>query len=143
MPVNVLWHRRDGVEVIGEVFARCASGQGFRAIAVVVGRSPGTVRGWVRRMRACAERVRVGLTVVAAGFGADPPGLAAAGSAVADAVNAVMALAVAAGRRFPELVAAGVDVWEMACAVTGGMLLAPPAIAWRINTNRTLMTLLD
>jgi len=142
MPVNVLWRRRDGVEVIGEVFVRCAAGQGFRAIAVLVGRPQGTVWGWVRRMRACAERVRAGFTVVAAGLGADAPALAAAGSVVADAVNAVMAVAAAAGRRFPELVAAGVDVWDMACAVTGGMLLAPPALAWRINTDRTLATLL-
>jgi Domain of unknown function (DUF6431) len=141
MPVNVLWHRRDDVEVIGEVFARSAAGQGFRGIAAAVGRPEATVRGWIRRMRACAERVRVGFTVVLAGLG-DPPALAAAGAMVADAVNAVMAVAVAAGRRFPELVAAGVDPWEMAGAVTGGMLLAPPIIAWRINTNRTLAALL-
>lgn len=142
LPVVALWRRRDGVEVFGEVFTRCAAGQGVRAIAESVGRPWGTVRGWVRRMRACAERVRAGFTVVAAGLDGDRPGLAPAGSVVADAVNAVLALAAAAGRRFPELVAAGVEVWEMACAVTGGMLLAPPAATVRINTNRTLVTLL-
>lgn len=32
LPVVALWHRRDGVEVFGEVFTRCAAGQGTPAI---------------------------------------------------------------------------------------------------------------
>jgi hypothetical protein len=143
MPVNVLWHRRDDVAVIGEALTRSAAGLGFRAIARLVDRPEGTVRGWIRRMRAGAERLRACFTTLVASLDPDPPALAPAGSLVADAVNAVMAATAAAGRRFGELVAAGLTPWEMASAVTGAMLLAPPIIAWWINMNHTLVTLRD
>jgi len=143
MPVNVLWRRRDDVLVIGDAIARSAAGQGFRVIAQVVDRPEATVRGWLRRMRACAERIRVCFTALLAGLDPDPPALAVAGSTVAEAVNAVVAVAAAAGRRFGELAAAGLEPWEVACAVTSGRLLAPLLPGSGINTNRALATLRD
>ncbi|TMR89275.1 hypothetical protein [Nonomuraea basaltis] len=77
-------------------------------------------------------------TLVRAGPMVDAPFVAAAASPLADAVGAV--LAVATGERFAELadVAASAP-WEVACAVTGGRLLAPPPVGFRINMNHTLV----
>lgn len=68
------------------------------------------------------------------------PALAGVGSPLADAVNAVLAAAAAAGQAFAELVdiAAGAP-WQVACAVTGGMLLAPPITGFSINMNHTMV----
>jgi hypothetical protein len=54
-PVNVLWHRRDDVSVIGEALTRSALGEGFRSIARCLARPEATVRGWIRRMRRLSE----------------------------------------------------------------------------------------
>ncbi|MFG1711324.1 hypothetical protein ACFLIM_50075 [Nonomuraea sp. M3C6] len=140
LPVNVLWHRRDEVSVIGEALTRSALGEGFRSIARVLGRPEATVRAWIRRMRSVAEPVRVAFTLVRAALVSEAPALAGAASPLADAVHAVLAAAAAAGQAFAELadIAAGAP-WEVACAVTGGMLLAPPIIGFSINMNRTLV----
>lgn len=140
LPVNVLWHRRDAVSVIGEALTRSALGEGFRSIARVLGRPEATVRAWIRRMRSVAESVRAAFTLVRVVLVSEAAGLAVAGSPLADAVNAVLATAAAAGHAFAELadIATGAP-WEVACAVTGGMLLAPPIISFAINMNHTLV----
>jgi hypothetical protein len=140
LPVNVLWHRRDEVSVIGEALTRSALGEGFRSIARVLGRPEATVRAWIRRMRSVAESVRAAFTLVRVVLVSEATGLAVAGSPLADAVHAVLATAAAAGHVFAELadIATGAP-WEVACAVTGGMLLAPPIISFAININHTLV----
>jgi hypothetical protein len=139
-PVNVLWHRRDDVSVIGEALTRSALGEGFRSIARLLGRPEATVRGWIRRMRRLAEPIRVAFTLVRAGLVVDAPFVAVAGSPLAEAVGAVLATAAAAGERFAELAEVAVSApWEVACAVTGGMLPAPPGVGFRINMNHTLV----
>jgi hypothetical protein len=82
------------------------------------------VRGWLRAFTARAEQVRSVFTALAASVVADPPLPAPAGSPAGDAVAAVAAAAAAAGR----VPGAGtVARWQLAAAVTCGLLLAP---AW-------------
>jgi hypothetical protein len=141
LPVNVLWHRRDDVSVIGEALVRSSLGVGFRAIARLLGRPEATVRGWIRRMRQVADPVRAAFTQVRAVLVIDVPFVSSSpGTPVAEAVGMVLAVAVAAGQAFPELADLAMGApWEVACAVTGGMLLAPPIIGFRININHTLV----
>ncbi|MBF8185510.1 hypothetical protein ITP53_07100 [Nonomuraea sp. K274] len=137
LPVGVLWHRRDEVSMIGEALTRSALGEGFRSIGRVLGRPEATVWAWIRRIRSVADQVRSAFTLVRAILVAEVAALAGVASPLADAV---LAAAAAAGQAFAELgdIAAGAP-WEVACAVTGGMLLAPPIIGFRINMNHTLV----
>jgi transposase-like protein len=127
--------RADVVAVIGTAFGLAALGWGYRQVADRVGRAPGTVRGWLRRLRVRAEGLRAGLTTLLAAL--DP--LAAmpepAVTAVGDAVAAVMAAAVAVTRRWGAAVD-GLSPWELAGALTSGGLLAPPGTTYSINTSR-------
>jgi Domain of unknown function (DUF6431) len=137
LPVDVLVRRRDEVAVIGVALAAAASGQGYRRIAAAAGRSVWTVRSWVRRFAASAERVQGLFTTVQVRTDVDPPPLVSAGSVVADAVVAIVAAAVAVGRRWPDLVPT-LSPWEVACAVTYGSLLSPAVTAAAINTSSPL-----
>jgi hypothetical protein len=93
-------------------------------IARLLGRPASTVRGWLRALARGAGRVRERFTALAAVLVPDPPLPAPAGSPLADAVAAVAAAAVAAGR-VPGV--GEVARWQLAAAVTCGLLLAP---AW-------------
>jgi hypothetical protein len=123
LPVVALARRADLAEVIGAALAARAGGAGCRAVAAVLGRSVDTVRGWLRRFGARAERVRAAFTVLLVDCGPDPVVPAATGSLFADAVAAVVGAAVALASRWPVLGA--VSPWLAASAVTGGRLLAP------------------
>ena len=90
------------------------------------------MRGWLRAFTASAELVRQAFTALAAGLVTDPPLPGPAGSALADAVAAVAAAAAAAARF---LSVGGVARWQLAAAVTSGMLLAPSWAAWVINAS--------
>jgi hypothetical protein len=125
LPLWCLVRRADAAAVVGAGLALAAAGWGFRRVAERVGRPEATVRGWLRRFASKAESVRVAFTVLAGVLAVQAPVLAPAGSPVADAVNAVLAAAVAAAARWPAVGA--VSPWEVACAATGGRLLAPPA----------------
>jgi hypothetical protein len=124
LPVTCLSRRADEAGVIGIALEAKAAGAGHRSIAVMLGRPPSTVRGWLRALAAAAGQVRRSFTALAAGLAADPLLPAPAGSPVADAVAAVAAAAAAAARL---LAVAEVARWRLAAAVTCGMLLAP---AW-------------
>jgi hypothetical protein len=126
LPLWCLARRADSAVVVGAGVALAAAGLGFRRVAGRLGRPEATVRGWLRRFASRAEAVRVAFTVLAGALSADPVALAPAGSAVADAVNAVLAAAAAAQARWGAVVGA-VSPWEVACAATGGRLLAPAA----------------
>jgi len=122
LPAWCLARRADAGEVIGRGLEAKAAGAGHRVIAGRLGRPASTVRGWLRALAARAEQVRSVFTALAASLVTDPPLPAPAGSLAADAVAAVAAAAVAAA------LVPGVGTvarWQLAAAVTCGLLLAP------------------
>jgi hypothetical protein len=132
LPVTCLARRADAAEVIGVALEAKAAGAGHRTIASVLGRPASTVRGWLRAFSVRAEVVRQAFTALAAGLITDPPLPGPAGSALGDAVAAVAAAAGAAARFL------GVGVvarWQLAAAVTSGMLLSPSRAAGLINAS--------
>lgn len=132
LPVTCLVRRADETAVIGAALEAKAAGAGHRVIAGLLGRPPSTVRGWLRAFAARAERVRSAFTALAAVLVTDPPLPAPAASAVGDAVAAVAAAAAAAAA----LPGVGVVArWQLAAAVTSGMLLAPSWPAGTVNTS--------
>lgn len=126
--------RADSAAVIGAALAGRAAGLGHRRIAMAVAVASSTVRGWLRRFAAHAEPIRAGFTVLARDLNPDPPAIEATSSAFADAANAVLSAAAAAGLRWPFVLT--VSVWEFAGAVTGGRLLAPSGPVMLTNTTR-------
>lgn len=122
LPVLVLARRADVASVIGTALAAKARGVGHRRIAVELGRSAETVRGWLRRFAGRLEPVRVVFTGWCRALAADPALPGPAGSAWADAIAAVAAAACALGSRFG---LGEVPVWAVASAISGGRLLAP------------------
>ncbi len=122
LPAWCLARRADAGEVIGRALEAKAAGSGHRVIARWLGRSASTVRGWLRAFTGRAEQVRSVFTALAAALVTDPPLPAPAGSPAADAVAAVAAAAAAAAM-VPGVGA--VARWQLAAAVTCGLLLAP------------------
>ena len=135
LPVEALVRRSDLVGVIGAGLVFAAAGWGHRRIAARLQRPAGTVRGWVRRLRASAEVLRSGFTalLVALDPGAMLP--APAGTALADAVAAIVAAAVAVARRWRRSAMCGLSPWQVAAAVTAGRLLTPTRTPVSINTS--------
>ena len=123
LPVFALLRRADLAEVIGSALALKASGAGARAIAAGLGRAVDTVRGWLRRFSGRARVVRAVFTLVLVDIGVEPALPAPAATGFADAVSAVVGAWVAACSRWPDIVE--VSPWRLACAATGGQLLAP------------------
>ena len=124
LPAWCLARRADAGEVIGRALEAKAAGAGHRKVAELLGRPASTVRGWLRAFTRRAGQVRSVFTALAASLVTDPPLPAPAGSPLADAVAAVAAAAAAAGR-VPGV--GEVTRWQLAAAVTCGLLLAP---AW-------------
>lgn len=123
LPVFALVRRADLAEVIGAALAAKASGRGVRPIAGELGRPVETVRGWLRRFAGRAELVRTRFTVLLVEVGVDPVPPAPTATAFGDAVAAVFGALVAAASRWPDV--GEVSPWRMACAASGGRLLAP------------------
>jgi hypothetical protein len=123
LPVFALLRRADLAEVIGAALAAKAAGAGARPIAVVLGRPAGTVRGWLRRFASRTGPVRAFFTRLLVEVGVDPVPPAQARSGFADAVAAVAGACVAAVSRWPAI--GEVPPWWLACAASGGRLLAP------------------
>ena len=132
LPVTCLARRADEGVVIGTALEAKAAGAGHRTIAGLLGRPASTVRGWLRAFTASADRVRQAFTALAAGLVTDPPLPGPAASALGDAVAAVAAAAAAAARF---LSVGEVARWQLAAAVTSGMLLAPSWPAGVINAS--------
>jgi hypothetical protein len=131
LPAWCLARRADAGEVIGFALEAKAAGAGHRVIAGRLGRPASTVRGWLRAFASRAEQVRSVFTALAASLVTDPPLPAPAGSPAADAVAAVAAAAAAAA----VVPGAGtVARWQLAAAVTCGLLLAP---AWPARVAST------
>jgi hypothetical protein len=132
LPAWCLARRADAGEVIGLALEAKASGDGHRVIAVRLGRPASTVRGWLRAFASRTEQVRSVFTALAASLVTDPPLPAPAGSPTADAVAAVAAAAAAAA------MVPGVGTvarWQLAAAVTCGLLLGPAWPARVANTS--------
>jgi Domain of unknown function (DUF6431) len=134
LPAGMLARRADSAAVIGLALAGAAAGLGHRTIAVRLGRAAPTVRGWLRRFAARAEPLRSAFTVLACALDPDPLLPGPSGSALADAVAAIVAAWAAAVRRW-DGAASAVSPWELASAVTTGRLLSPGAAVQLINTS--------
>ena len=132
LPAWCLARRADAGEVIGLALEAKACGDGHRVVAGRLDRPASTVRGWLRAFTRQAERVRSVFTVLAASLVTDPPLPAPAGSPAGDAVAAVAAAAAAAAR-VPGV--GTVARWQLAAAVTCGLLLAPAWPARVANTS--------
>ncbi|MGH9164911.1 MAG: hypothetical protein ACRDZW_05280 [Acidimicrobiales bacterium] len=116
---DCLLRRRDAVGVIGAALAAKAAGRGHRRIARDLGRIAETVRNWLRRFAAGAEAIRSFFTVLAHDLDPMLGAIEPAGSALADAVEAIAYAARAGvGRLGPR------GPWSFASAATGGRLLS-------------------
>jgi len=123
LPVFALLRRADLAEVIGAALAAKAAGAGARSIAAAWGRPADTVRGWLRRFGSRTGQVRAFFIRLLVEVGVDPVPPAQAPSGFADAVAAVAGASVAAVSRWPGI--GEVPPWWLACAASGGRLLAP------------------
>jgi hypothetical protein len=133
LPVRALVRRADVAVVIGAALVAKAAGWGHRRIAWRLGRPAATVRGWLRRFTARAGWLRAAFTALLCELEVDPPVLEPQGSALGDAVAAIVAAMGAAGGRWSLLIE--VSPWELAAAVTGGRLLSPGSGAKVANTS--------
>jgi hypothetical protein len=134
LPAGMLARRADSAAVIGAALVLAAAGPGHRAIAGRLGVAAATVRGWLRRLALRAEALRPAFTALACALDADPLLPGPAGSALADAVAAILAAAAAVARRWGGA-ALMVSPWELASAVTSGSLLGPGTAVQMINTS--------
>jgi hypothetical protein len=128
LPVQLLCRRADAGAVIGRALEESVAGAGHRKIAGLLERPVSTVRGWLRALARNAGPAREWFTTLAASLVTDPLLPAPAGSPLADAVAAVAAAAASAA------MVPGVGVvarWELASAVTCGLLLAPSWLSRR------------
>lgn len=125
LPDVVLLRRVDAVAVIGAGLLAGAEGAGHRWVAAALDRPASTVRGWLRRARVAAERIRVHFITWAARLDPllVPP--APAGSALADAVEAVALAARALSLRLGPR-----PVWSVASSLTAGTLLSNTNWPW-------------
>jgi hypothetical protein len=118
---SVLLRRADAVAVIGAALLAKASGVGHRPIAVALEVRSSTVRGWLRRIAAVADRVLAVLASTAAGLGVEFTPPAVTSGPVAAVVELLGALASAVARRL----GGSCEPWRLAVVVTGGRLLSP------------------
>jgi hypothetical protein len=125
LPAWSVPRRRDAVEVIGEALLAKAQGERHRRIAARLSRPPATVRGWLRAfarqahaLSTCAKRWVHAIDAVALA----ERGAESAGSPFVEAVDALGIAARACrmqlGLRAPP--------WELAVALTAGLLHGPP-----------------
>lgn len=119
LPDDSLCRRRDGVADIGFALLAKGAGSGHRKIAKRLGRERGTVRGWLRRFEALAERIRAHFTRWAVALDPMLGPVVPAGSAFTNALEAIGVAGAAAVRMLGPL-----DPWRFASATTGGWLLS-------------------
>jgi hypothetical protein len=136
LAVSCLLRRADGVDVIGAALRAKATGVGHRSIAVWLERPVSTVRGWLRMFAGNADAVRATFTSLLVQLDPLTAPLPAYPSVFADAVEVVGACAAGARRRLG--VVGAVSPWQLAAAVTAGLLLAPGLSTVSINTSRPL-----
>ena len=138
LPSSCLLRRADGVATIGAALTAKADGLGHRRIAATLDRAASTVRNWLRVFAARAERVRARFAALSLELDPLAGPVSPAGSAFADAVAAIGAAAGAARRRLGMVTGGGVvtwSPWQVAAAVSDGLLLAPTPLMETINTS--------
>lgn len=134
LPASVLLRRADAVTVIGLALLAKAGGAGHRPIAALLGLPASTVRGWLRRVTAVADRV-LAVLAAAAGLGAEfvPP------ASTAEPVGAVVELVGALARAMVLRLGGSCSPWRLAAVLSGGRLLAPhgPDLVpgWSVSRN--------
>lgn len=135
LPASVLLRRADAVTVIGMALLAKAGGAGHRPIAVLVKVPSSTVRGWLRRIVAVADRVLAVLAAAAAQLGAEFTPPAPTADPVAAVTEMLGALAAAMARRL----GGSCPPWRLAAVLTCGRLLAPagPEVEsrWALGRN--------
>ena len=114
--------RRDGAEVIGAALLAKAQGAGHRRIAARLRRPPSTVRGWLRAAARRAETISRSALRWARVLEPTLAPATPAGSPLADAVEA-LGLATRACRL---VLRTRAGPWELAVALTGGLLCGAP-----------------
>jgi hypothetical protein len=119
LPDLCLLRRRDEVSVIGGAIEAKVAGAGHRPIAEWLGVPKDTVRGWLRRFIARADRVRAHFTRWALALDPELGPVMPAGNGVADALEAAAVAARAWVLRFGPG-----EVWRIAAALSGGRLLS-------------------
>jgi hypothetical protein len=122
-----LLRRQDEVAVIGAAIEATVAGQGYRRVAARFRVPADTVRGWLARFADRAELVRAHFTRCAVALDPQQGAVLPAGSAVADALEAIAVAARAWVLRFGPS-----DPWRLASVLSGGVLLATrvPAYPW-------------
>jgi uncharacterized protein DUF6431/helix-turn-helix protein len=118
LPDLCLLRRRDEVAVIGAAIEAKLAGVGYRPIAERLGVPADTVRGWLRRFIARADRVRTHFTRWAVALDPELGPVMPAGSGIADALEAIAVAVRAWVLRFGPG-----EVWRIAVALSGGVLL--------------------
>jgi hypothetical protein len=118
LPDLVLLRRRDEVSVIGQAIEAKIAGAGHRAIAARLGVPKDTVRGWLRRFAARAERLRAHFVRWAFALDAELGAVLPAGGGVADALEAIAVAVRAWVLRFGPRA-----VWPLVALLSGGVLL--------------------
>ena len=125
LPEDTLVRRRDGAEVVGAALTAKVKGEGHRRVALGLGRPASTVRGWLRRFAAMADRLRQHFTRWAHAVEPTFEHRFAGQDAFGDAVEAIGVLGIVTVRRFGPR-----PVWSLASVVTGGGLLANTSSPW-------------
>lgn len=133
LAVSCVLRRADGVDVIGEALRSKAAGAGHRPIADRLDRPTSTVRGWLRAFTANAEVVRSLCTRLLVRLDPLTGAVPSHPTRFGDAVESVGVCAAAARRRLG--VVGAVTPWQLASAVTSGLLLTASLRGRRINTS--------
>lgn len=125
LPAALQPRRADSTEVIGTALVHKAAGLGHRRIAAVLGRSPSTVRRWLRRARGAGHLNRLWQRGAQELVRLDADAfnqLASTGNLLRDTLTLLAAAAWWARRRL----GIAEPVWTLIGLYTGGRLLAPP-----------------
>ena len=125
LPAALQPRRADSTEVIGTALARKAAGLGHRQIAAVLGRSPSTVRRWLRAARGRDHLTRLWQRGAQELIRLDADAfnqLASTGNLLRDALTVLAAAAWWARRRL----GIAEPVWTLIGLYTRGSLLARP-----------------
>ena len=109
------------IDVVGQVLLARAQGRSHRTIGAELEIPADTVRGWIRRVTARAQWLRVQGTTIAHEFDSMLPATIPAGSALADAISALGVAASAVVRRLG-LVG---SPWQIIAMVARGRLAQP------------------
>jgi len=121
LPAACVPRRADDIQVIGAALLASVQGRGHRLIAAGLGVPEATVRGWIRRATAQAEWLRCEATRLVPTVDPMLGPLLPAGSALADALYALGAVAAAVICRLGPIA----SPWHLIAVIARGRLLAP------------------